>query len=197
MSTVTALSILDYRLSRSMVLRRIDEELVKFHGSFVRSCVTLTSVFKESVSIRPVFLPDDEVYGFNRDKRHACSIVRVRCDRQSSWAHLAPQSNRAEMSAVTLSGATALLMLAPVVGPGIATAAAIASAVASVYVRRYLLTLRFLRDQARQMAELKTTGMLYFSSDQNGYRWTPEDEERAEYEYREELRAASTEKGGI
>ncbi|KAF8279220.1 hypothetical protein TcYC6_0019530 [Trypanosoma cruzi] len=187
MSTVTALSILDYRLSRSMVLRRIDEELVKFHGSFVRSCVTLTSVFKESVSIRPAFLP---MMKFTVSTgTNATPVPSFVCGATGKVVgpilHL---SQRAKMSAVTLSGATALLMLAPVVGPGIATAAAIASAVASVYVRRYLLTLRFLRDQARQMAELKTTGMLYFSSDQNGYRWTPEDEERAEYEYREELR---------
>ncbi|RNF10103.1 putative chaperone protein DNAj [Trypanosoma rangeli] len=87
-----------------------------------------------------------------------------------------------------LEGMAAMLTLAPVVDSGMTTAAVIASAVASVYIRRYLLTLRFLKEQARQMAELKTTGMLYFFSDQNGYRWTLEDEERAEYEYREELR---------
>lgn len=187
MSTVTALSILSTRLTRGMVLRRIDQELVKFHGSFVKSCVTLTSVFKEGVSIRPVFLP--MIKFMVTTGTSSTPLPSLVCGATGKVTgpvlHL---TQRARMGVMMLSGAAALLITAPVAVPGIATAVAIASAVASVCVRRYVLTLRFLRDQARQMAELKATGMLYFSSDQKGYRWTPEDEERAEYEYREELR---------
>ncbi|RNF26951.1 putative chaperone protein DNAj [Trypanosoma conorhini] len=187
MSTVTALSILDTRLTRAMLLRRIDQELVKFHGSFVRSSVTVTSVFKESVGLRPVFLP---MMKFTVSTgANVTPVPSFVCGATGKVVgpvlHLTP---RAKLSSMALAGAAAMLALAPVVDPGVATAAAIASAAASVYLRRCLLTLRFLREQARQLAELKATGMLYFSSDQSGYRWSPEDEERAEYEYREELR---------
>ncbi|ESL06370.1 hypothetical protein TRSC58_05958 [Trypanosoma rangeli SC58] len=187
MSTVTALTILDSRLSRNMVLRRIDQELVKFHGSYVRSSVTLTSVFKESVGIRPVFLP--MMRFMVSAGASATPVPSFVCGATGKVVgpvlHFTP---RARLSVMVLAGTTAMLTLAPVVDSGMTAAAVIASAVASVYLWRYLLKLRFLKEQARQMAELKTTGMLYFSSDQNGYRWSPEDEERAEYEYREELR---------
>ncbi|KAH9597977.1 DnaJ domain [Trypanosoma melophagium] len=187
MSTLTAFSILDSRLNRNTILQRIDRELVKFHGSFIRSNVTFTSVFKESVRIRPVFLP---LLRFTVSTGMVSTpLPSFVCGATGKVVgpvlHL---TQRAKLGVMVLSGASAMLLSAPVVGPGISTAIAIASSVASIHIRRYLLTMRFLQEQARQMAELKTTGMLYFSSDQAGYRWSPEDEERVEYEYREELR---------
>ncbi|KEG12766.1 putative chaperone protein DNAj [Trypanosoma grayi] len=193
MSTVTALSVVDARLSRSMVLHRIDQELVKFHGSFLKSNITLTSVYKESVRLRPIFLPMMKLtVTTGASNTPLPSFV---CGATGKVVGPVLQvTKRAKLSVMAFSGAAALLLTAPVIDPGIATAAAIASAVMSLHVRRYLLVMRFLREQARQMAELKMTGMVYFASDQQGYRWSPEDEERAEYEYREELRQRARKK---
>nr|CCC91570.1 putative chaperone protein DNAj [Trypanosoma congolense IL3000] len=187
MSTATALSVVGSRLTRSRVLRRIDQELLKFHGSFVKSNLTVTSIYKESISIRPVFLPMMRFAVTTGASSSQC--VNFVCGATGKVVgpvlHL---SQRKRMSVVLLSGSVTLLALSAAVGPGVATAASIAAAAISLRVQQYLMLLYFRGQQARHMAELKTAGMTYFTSDEQGYRWSPEDEEREEYEYREELR---------
>ncbi|KAG8340805.1 putative chaperone protein DNAj [Trypanosoma vivax] len=193
MSTTTALSILDSRLTRSLVLRHINQELVKFHGSFVRSSITLLSVYKESVSIRPIFLPMLR-FTVTTGEVHTPipSFVCGATGRVVGPAMHLTEHMRAGI--MLFSGAVALVASMPIGGPGIATPIAIAVAVFSLRVWRSLSLARFLRQKAQQMMELKAAGMAYFSLDQQGYRWSPEAEEREEYEQREELRRRAQKK---
>ncbi|CBH12609.1 chaperone protein DNAj, putative [Trypanosoma brucei gambiense DAL972] len=193
MSTATALTILDSRLTRDTVLRRIDQELVKFHGSFVRSNVTLTGIYKESISIRPVFLPMLRFTVTTGNSSTQCPTFV--CGATGKVAgpvlHL---TKRGKSGVALLFSAVTLIASATVVEPGVATTASIFAAALSLRVQQFLMAMCFLREQTNQMAELKTAGMLHFTSDQQGYRWSPEDEEREEYEYREELRRQARKK---
>lgn len=193
MSTVTALSIAEKRTTRRMVLDRIDKELKKFHGAFVKSNVTVTNVFLEATRIRPAFLPLMKLMVSTTS--HPTPVPAFVCGATGRVVgpvlHL-PPSKRLGL-ATTVMIAT-LLGLAPLIAPGTATAGAIAAAVTAVTAQNQLRSLRFHAEQSRQLKELQTTGLLNLAADSTGYRWTPDDEERQEYEYREELRRRAKEK---
>ncbi|CCW64040.1 unnamed protein product [Phytomonas sp. EM1] len=187
MSTTTALSVVEKRISRRMVLDRVDKELKKFHGSFLKSNVRLTSMFMEAVGVRPVFLPLMKLM-VSTVSNHM-PVPAFVCGATGKVVgpvlHVNSTTRLTTSCVATLS---TLLTLAPLVEPGIATAAAIAAGILTMMAHRFIKTARFLREQSQGLAELRTLGILNLNSDVTGYRWTPEDEEKQEYEYREELR---------
>lgn len=187
MSTDTAVRTIEARISRGMILQFIDKELKKFHGSFVDSSVALLGVSVEAVKVRPVFLPVYKMMVTTRS--HNTPVPTFVCGATGkATGPVLHQSNKRRAVAAGVAAATAVLTTAPLLGPGIATSAAIGSAIASSVLMKWFARAKFLKAAARDMAELETTGMLNFGTDQQGYRWVVEDEEKAEYEYREELR---------
>ncbi|CAD2220353.1 chaperone protein DNAJ [Angomonas deanei] len=193
MSTNTAMSVLEKRVDRKVVMNRVDYELKKFHGSFVKSNVTVIQLGMEVTKIRPVFLPLIKLMVTTRS--NAAPVPAFICGATGKVVgpvlHVNPTTKTTLSAGVALSS---LLSLAPLVDPGLATAAAVTGGLFATAVLSKIATMRFLRDQARQMAELKSVGMLNLASDSTGYRWTPDDEERREYEYREELRHRARQK---
>lgn len=187
MSTITALSVVERRVNRRLVLDRIDRELRKFHGSFVKSNVTVTSIHLEALGIRPVFLPLFKL--MVSTVSHTTPVPAFICGATGKVVGPVLHVHRKKRLGVAASVAVGtLLSLAPLVEPGVATAAALTAGVSSSFVQQAVSKARFLQDQARQMAQLKSVGVLNLVADSAGYRWTPEEEEKEEYEYREELR---------
>lgn len=187
MSTTTALSVVERRVNRRVVLRRIDAELRKFHGSFVRSNVTVTHLHLESTGIRPVFLPMLKLSVSTGS--HATPVTALVCGatgRVVGPVLRLPRARRIGVAAAV--GAVTLLACAPVVVPSVATAATVAAAAGASYMQQLLRRLWHSHEQAREMAQLQSIGLLNLAADATGYRWTPEEEEKEEYEYREELR---------
>lgn len=196
MSTATALSVVEKRMTRRLVMDRIDTELRKFHGSFVRSNITITQLWLEAVGIRPVFLPllKLQVSTATASTPVPAFVCGATGKVVGPVLHVPP----AKRLATTLSMAVgAVLGLSPFLPPGIVTAGAIAAGMSTSFLQQYLRTQWFLREQARQMDELKTVGVLNLASDATGYRWSPEDEEKEEYEYREELRRQARQKSAF
>lgn len=187
MSTITALSVVERRVNRRLVLDRIDRELRKFHGSFLKSNITVTSIQLEAIGIRPVFLPLIKL--MVSTVSHNTPVPAFICGATGKVVGpvLHVHRKRRLGLAATVAVGT-LLSLAPLVEPGVATAAALTAGVSSGVVQQALTRARFLQSQARQMAQLKSIGVLNLVADSAGYRWTPEEEEKEEYEYREELR---------
>lgn len=187
MSTITALSIVERRVNRRLVLDRIDRELRKFHGSFVKSNVTVTSLHLEASGIRPVFLPLFKL--MVSTVSHSTPVPAFICGATGKVVGPVLHVHRTKRLGVAAAAALGtLLSVAPLVEPGVATAAALAAGVSSGFVQQTLQRGRFLQEQARQLAQLKSIGVLNLVADSAGYRWTPEEEEKEEYEYREELR---------
>lgn len=193
MSTATALSVVEKRISRRTVMDRVDKELRKFHGSFLKSNITITQLWLEAVGIRPVFLPLLKL--LVSTAAAPTPVPAFVCGATGKVVgpvlHVAPAKRVA--TSLTAAAGT-VLALAPFVEPGIVTAAAIAAGVSTSFIQQRLRTKQFYREQARQMKELETVGILNLTSDATGYRWSPEDEEKEEYEYREELRRQARQK---
>ncbi|KPI86253.1 hypothetical protein ABL78_4679 [Leptomonas seymouri] len=187
MSTISALSVVERRVNRRLVLSRIDRELRKFHGSFVKSNVTVTSIRMEALGIRPVFLPMLKL--MVSTVSHSTPVPAFICGATGKVAGPVLHIHRRKRLGVAASvAAGTLLSLAPLMEPGVAMAAALAAGVSSSFVQQALSRARHSQSQVRQMAQLKSVGVLNFVADNAGYRWTPEEEEKEEYEYREELR---------
>jgi hypothetical protein len=187
MSTITALSVVERRVNRRLVLDRIDRELRKFHGSFVKSNVTVTSLYLEALGIRPVFLPLFKL--MVSTVSHSTPVPAFICGATGKVVGPVLHIHRRRRLGVAASVAVStLLSLAPLVEPGVATAAALTAGLSSGVVQQAVARARFLQNQAQQMAQLKSVGVLNLVADSAGYRWTPEEEEKEEYEYREELR---------
>lgn len=187
MSTVTALSVIERRVNRRVVLDRIDRELRKFHGSFLKSNVSVTSLQMVASSIRPAFLPLFKLTVSTIS--HSTPVPAFICG--ATGKVVGPVLHVQRRKRLGLAAAAAvgtLLSLAPLVEPGVATAAALAVVASSGFVQQAVQWARFVREQAHQMAQLKSVGVLNLVADSTGYRWTPEEEEKEEYEYREELR---------
>ncbi|GET87034.1 hypothetical protein, conserved [Leishmania tarentolae] len=187
MSTVTALSVIERRVNRRVVMDRIDRELRKFHGSFLKSNVSVTSLQMVSSSIRPVFLPLFKLTVSTIS--HSMPVPAFICGATGKVVGPVLHVQRRKRLALTTAAALGtLLSVAPLVEPGVATAAALAVAASSGFVQQAVQRARVVREQARQTAQLKSVGVLNLVADSSGYRWTPEEEEKEEYEYREELR---------
>ncbi|KPA77148.1 hypothetical protein ABB37_07079 [Leptomonas pyrrhocoris] len=187
MSTITALSVVERRVNRRLVMDRIDRELRKFHGSFLKSNITVTSMHMEALGIRPVFLPLFKLVVSTVS--HSTPVPAFLCGATGKVVGPVLHIRRRKRLGVAASAAIGtLLSLAPLVEPGVATAAALTAGVSSSFVLQTLSRVRFLQSQMRLMAQLKSVGVLNLVADNAGYRWTPEEEEKEEYEYREELR---------
>ncbi|KAG5509346.1 hypothetical protein JKF63_06656 [Porcisia hertigi] len=187
MSTITALSVLERRLNRRIVMDRIDRELHKFHGSFLKSNVSVTSLHMAVLGIRPVFLPLMKL--MVSTVSHSTPVPAYICGATGKVVGPVLHVQRGKRLGLAASMATGtLLSLAAFVKPGVATAAALMAGVSSVYVQQAIHQARFKREQIYQMAQLKSVGVLNLVADSAGYRWTPQEEEKEEYEYREELR---------
>ncbi|CBZ24869.1 conserved hypothetical protein [Leishmania mexicana MHOM/GT/2001/U1103] len=187
MSTVTALSVIERRVNRRVVMDRIDRELRKFHGSFLKSNVSVTSLQMVASSIRPAFLPLFKLTVSTVS--HSTPVPAFICG--ATGKVVGPVLHVQRRKRLGLAAAAAvgtLLSLAPLVEPGVATAAALAVVASSGFVQQVVQRARFVREQVHQMAQLKSVGVLNLVADSAGYRWTPEEEEKEEYEYREELR---------
>ncbi|CAJ1987275.1 DnaJ domain-containing protein / J35 / JDP35 [Leishmania donovani] len=187
MSTITALSVIERRVNRRVVLDRIDRELRKFHGSFLKSNVNVTSLQMVASSIRPAFLPLFKLTVSTIS--HSTPVPAFICGATGKVVGPVLHVQRRKRLGLAVAAAVGtLLSLAPLVEPGVATAAALAVVASSGFVQQAVQRARFVREQAHQMAQLKSVGVLNLVADSAGYRWTPEEEEKEEYEYREELR---------
>ncbi|KAG5505057.1 hypothetical protein JIQ42_04241 [Leishmania sp. Namibia] len=193
MSTITALSVLERRLNRRVVMDRIDRELRKFHGSFLKSNVSVTSLHMLATNIRPAFLPMFKLTVSTIS--HSTPVPVFVCGATGKVAGPVLHLHRRKRLWLAASAAIGtVLSLAPLLEPGVATAAALAAGVSSGFVQQAVQRARFVREQAHQMAQLKSVGVLNLLADSAGYRWTPEEEEKEEYEYREELRRQARER---
>lgn len=187
MSTETALKIVETRLTRSRVLHFADKELRKHHGSVKFSNISLKGVRVDANAVRPVFLP---LYHMMVSTRHTSTVTPVYVCGATGVAKgpVVSHTRRYKTTVASFAATAAMIGSAPLVGPEAAIACGVGAAVLSTFVLQLLARAAFMRDMARELGELKTTGLLNFASDQRGYKWTVDDEERAEYEYREELR---------
>ncbi|CAJ1019473.1 DnaJ domain containing protein, putative [Leishmania lindenbergi] len=187
MSTITALSVMERRVSRRVVMDRIDRELRKFHGSFLKSNVTVVNLHMAASSIRPVFLPLLKLTVTTVS--HSTPVPAFICGATGKVVGPVLHVQRRKRLGLAVSAVVGtLLSLAPLVEPGVATAAALAAGVSSGFVLQAVQKAHFMRKQAHEMAQLRSVGVLNLVADSAGYRWTPEEEEKDEYEYREELR---------
>ncbi|KAK7196009.1 DnaJ domain containing protein [Novymonas esmeraldas] len=187
MSTITALSVVERRVNRRVVLDRIDRELRKFHGSFLKSNVSVTSLHMMATGIRPVFLPLFKLSVSTAS--HSTPVPALICGATGKVVGPVLHIQRRRRLGLAAAAAVATLIgLAPLVEPGVATAAALSTGVSSGVVLQAVRRMRYVREQAQEMAQLKTVGVLNLVADSAGYRWTPEEEEKEAYEYREELR---------
>lgn len=186
-STDTALKIVETRLTRSRVLHFVDKELRKHHGSVKYTNVHLKGVRVDANAARPVFLP---VYHMKVSTKFSNIVTPVYvCGAQGTVkGPVITQSRRTKVTVAGFATVSAMLVSAPLLGPEGSIACGIGAGFLSTFVTQIFARMKFMRDMARELGELKTTGLLNFASDQKGYRWTVDDEERAEYEYREELR---------
>lgn len=193
MSTTSALRVAEARHTRDMVLTFVEKELKKYHGSFKKANITLKGLRTEANQVRPVFLPMYHMVvstGFSGSllPTYICGATG-----KSSGAVLSvPKSKRNLVCGV--ASAVSIVSTAPVFGPEIATTAAIGSVFAASFLLHLITRLNYAKQQSLLLGSLQVTGLLNFSDDQNGYRWTVEQEEQSEYEYREELRRRARKK---
>ncbi|KAG5483271.1 hypothetical protein LSCM1_04813 [Leishmania martiniquensis] len=193
MSTITALSVMERRVNRRVVMDRIDRELRKFHGTFLKSNVTVTSLHMLASRIRPAFLPLFKLTVSTVS--HSTPLPVFICGATGKVVGPVLHVQRRKRLWLAASAVVGTLMsLAPLVDPGVATATALAAAVSSGFVQQAVQRARFVREQAHQMMQLKSVGVLNLVTDSAGYRWTPEEEEKEEYESREELRRQARER---
>lgn len=189
MSTQTALSTVEKRVTRAVVMERVEKELRKFHGRFLRSNVSLTSISFQATQVRPVFLPLYKLSVTTPGQPHPLPLYVCGATGKTVGpvVQLSPK-----MRSVFMSGA-GLCTLATVglSGTGtlpVALIAAGSAAAASTSAVQWFRLWQAQQQWKTLLLRLKKTGELNFSSDEGGYRWSVDDEERQEYEYREYLR---------
>lgn len=194
LSTHTALSLLERRYSRALLLSRIDTELRKFHGSFLRSQVRVTAVRLEAVRIRPVFLPLIKL-------QLSCASSTMRW---TTWvcgamgkvvSSLSTMSTHRRNAVMTSSAAMSMLCTWTVSAePGVALAAGVAAAVTvPALIRRYQRW-RMLHANMQERRQLQRAQAENVWSDRLGYCWGVESEEQEEYASREMLRRRAQQK---
>eukprot|EP00796_Vickermania_ingenoplastis_P000290 gene290-163_t len=193
MSTSTALAVVERRVNRHVVMNRIDMELKKFHGNFLKSNVTINAISLHATNIRPVFLP---LYKVEVNTASSSTAVPTYvCGATGKTAGpvvgVSPKERAVYMSG---AAATAFLSLALTASPAVAATGAFAAAVGALSGVQFYRALRLRQQQAQWTAELKQASVLNLPSDSSGYRWTVDDEERQEYEYREHLRQQARQK---
>ncbi|CUF84499.1 DNA-J chaperone, putative [Bodo saltans] len=192
-STDTALKLVETRLTRSRVLHFAEKELKKHHGSVKYANIMLKGVKVDANTVRPVFLP---IYHMQVSSKFSNIVAPVYvCGALGTVkGPVIKHSKKQRVGAAVISTILSVFFSAPLLGPESAIACGIGAGVLSNFVLQLISRARFMRDMARELGELKTTGILNFATDQKGYKWNVADEERAEYEYREELRRRARKK---
>lgn len=195
MSTSTALNIVEKRVTRRVVMDKIETELRKFHGRFLKSNISLTSVSFRSTHIRPVFLPLYKLMVTSRFT--ATSVPLYVCGATGKTvgpvlhATFRERFLSASLAGMSVFFATAYGFWAPL--NLAATVSLGGSAVAFLFLQ-FFKVMRYHQQREMWIEELKKASILNLPSDSTGYRWTPEEEERHEYEYREHLRQEARKK---
>lgn len=198
MSTSTALSIVEKRVTRKVVIDKITKELQKYHGRFLKSHISLNTVFFRSTNIRPVFLPlyklvvtsqftatPVPVYVCGVTGKTVGPVLHSTLRERLLWA---------SMTGLTTFTSTLFLLWLPV---SVAVNMAVGASGAAFLFCQYFKVMRYSQLRESWMRELKKASILNFPSDSTGYRWTPDQEERQEYEYREHLRQEARKKANF
>lgn len=198
MSTTTALNIVEKRVTRQVVMDKITKELRKFHGRFLKSNVSLNSVFFRSTTIRPTFLP---LYKLIVTSQFTATPVPVYvCGATGKTvgpvlhATLRERALYAVITGVGIFTSTMYALWAPW---NVALTISLAGSGAVFLFSQYFKVLCYEQKWETWMQELKKASILNLPSDTTGYRWTPEQEERQEYEYREHLRQEARKKASF
>lgn len=198
MSTSTALNIVEKRVTRRVVMDKIETELRKFHGRFLKSNISLTSVSFRSTHIRPVFLP---LYKLMITSRFTATPVPMYvCGATGKTVGPVLHATFWErFRSASLAGASIFITTAYGFWTPLNLAATLSlggSTVAFLFLQFFKVA-RYHQQREMWIDELKKASILNLPSDSTGFRWTPEEEERQEYEYREHLRQEARKKAGF
>ncbi len=187
MSSTTAYNICRGRVTRDVILRKMTSELEKNYGRIHRRNITMQRCDVVVEKIRPVLLPMTKMIVSTAYQPTKLPLFICGASGKTAGPVLT-DSSRAKLFAVLIPTAVSIAANAPFVEPIMAISYGFFSGVVSFAVRLLFRMLRVQRQLALSEKRLTTTGLLHFSTDQTGYRWTVEEEEKFEYEYREELR---------
>ena len=193
MSNTTAYGICKGRVTRSVVLKKMSTELRKLHGRFNMNQISVNSIDVVVEKLRPVFLPMTKMIVTTAFQTTKLPLFICGATGKTSGPVLY-EPKRKKTSAAFFPAVGTLLSTAPFYEPHLVLSWSVLAALMSLFVRMNYRTLMVRRELVISNRRLKTTGLLHFSTDQKGYRWTVEDEERQEYEYREELRSRAQSK---
>lgn len=182
----TALSLVEKNVTRNVVMNRIESELRKFHGRFLKANVSLRSLSLHASHIRPVFLP---VYKYRITTLSCPSTVVSTFVCGAVGKTVGPVLHMSPRQRAIFSALAGLAGFAPLVTtPILAVAAGMTTAAASLPVMQRFRERKYRRQAAAWEAELKQASLLNLPTDLSGYRWSVTDEEKQEFEYREQLR---------
>lgn len=188
-STKSATKVLENRINRALLDRYAKKELKKFYpNGWVSVNIRFIGIIFELIKIKPVFLP---LY-----KLHCATVSHTDFELPTyvcgatgkTFGPIIHTNLRRKIMIGAVGAMGGLATMAPVVGPALGAVGAGLASYGSVYFRHFraVTKAKFDTESADENAQrLKTNNA---AVDSNGYRWKVEDEERYEYEHREELR---------
>ena len=189
MSTSTASDVLASRLTKDKVETFAQRELKKYHGGMFHARVMFLSLIIEALRIRPVFLPMYKLVIRTRHSRRTLPVYV--CGATGNCDGPVVTEDRMRKWSIGGTVGTATFALGLMASPAPELCAVIGVAAAWVATKVYYLAL--LGEAAKRVAldevEARTKEAMNARQDEAGYKWTVEDEEKHEYQWREELRA--------
>lgn len=187
MSSTTAYNICRGRLTRDIILTKMKQELVKNYGRMRKSSINMSRCDVIVEKLRPVFLPMTKMVVSTASQPTKLPLFINGFSGKAAGPVLTDVVKKRLYTGFG-AGAVTILTNAPYVEPIIAISYGVLAGLLSVGWRHVYRVAKVKRALVQSEKRLVASGLIHYKTDQKGYRWTVEDEEKYEYEYREELR---------
>ena len=188
MSTETAIGIASKANNREVVESVARKELKKYHGNYLKATIHFDTLLAEATKIRPVYLPMYRlmVCTSSNSKPVPTYICGATGKVTGPVVHI---EKKVRVYTGLGTAATTAGICSIALSPEVSSILALAAALGVQFAMSWWRFADAARAVALEMAEVQARGHMNAETDSLGWKWTPAEEEKAQYHYREEIRA--------